>query len=71
MIAAMSPIQNGRPISPSVVPSRLMADSVLADSELGPAELLQLLGEIDKLQLTDLLVPTPGGDPCFGMAQAS
>ncbi len=57
MIAAMSPVQNGHPISPGVVSPRLLAGVDMADGDLTQADLLQLFGEIDELQLAGLFVP--------------
>lgn len=62
MIAAMSPLQIGHPISPNLSLSDLGAEFELADSDLAPAELMRLLEEIDTLQLTGLLAPAPGAD---------
>lgn len=70
MIAAMSALQTGHPISPNVRRPRPAADLELSESDLEPAELFRLLREIESLQLASLL-KSPGGDRDFGPGQAS
>ena len=59
MIASMSPVQIGNPISPGMVLLDASEDLDLADCELTPSEFTRLLGEIDRMQLGCLIAPRP------------
>jgi hypothetical protein len=70
MIAAMSALQVGHPISPNVRWPRPEVDLELSESDLAPAELFRLLREIESLQLAGLLTPA-SGDRNFGPDRAA
>ena len=65
MIAAMSPVQIGNPISPGM----MGLESV--DCDLTPGEFARLFGEIDSLQLTGLTSPQSMRDLGYRADQAA
>jgi hypothetical protein len=69
MIAAMSPVQIGSPISPAMSGLGAMDGLSFMGGELSPDELAQLMGEIDGLHLAGLFVPP--SDIGFGARRAS
>jgi hypothetical protein len=71
MIAAMSPTQNGRPISPSLAWPDLEFDSDSIETDLASADLMRLLGEIDRIPVADLLVPAASRDRSSDIGQVS
>lgn len=60
MIAAMSPVQIGSPISPAMSGLGAMDGLSFMDGELTPDELVQLMREIDGLDLAGLFIPPSG-----------